>query len=346
MTEKDFIDIFSYAQLRDACYNSVKEKHKSIIWPKKAGRDKLLYHYTNTTGFTGIIKSKKLWLTDSKFLNDKGEVLYGRIKVHYWLENIHYEIKNISEEKRKIFDTIREKLIKYFGNKIENTQFDGKDSASEDDEIYFISCFCDDNDSLNQWQGYTDKNGGYAIGFQAEQLAKFTKRNAPLNKYRRCFTNVIYEPKDSNISNPELSLLKPLVYEMIDWLYHQILESTDDENVKKEDLLFHAVLSNLNLLSIVTKNAKFKVEKEWRICYGGVPFKNFNLLDYIDFRSTRFGLSPYLELPLNTDYLFIQEIVVGPSNWMSAQKNALRNFLIKHKLSNIKISESEIPLKM
>jgi len=41
----------------------------------------LLYHYTNTAGMLGILRTRALWATDVGYLNDSKELLYGRDEV-------------------------------------------------------------------------------------------------------------------------------------------------------------------------------------------------------------------------------------------------------------------------
>ena len=37
-----------------------------------------LFHYTNATGFLGILKKKEIWATDTRCLNDREELLYAK----------------------------------------------------------------------------------------------------------------------------------------------------------------------------------------------------------------------------------------------------------------------------
>jgi len=39
--------------------------------------EKLLYHYTDTVGFQGIVREQCLWATDYRFLNDRTEMQHG-----------------------------------------------------------------------------------------------------------------------------------------------------------------------------------------------------------------------------------------------------------------------------
>ena len=36
-----------------------------------------IYHYTNYEGLCGILKNRKLWYTNYRYLNDKSEIQFG-----------------------------------------------------------------------------------------------------------------------------------------------------------------------------------------------------------------------------------------------------------------------------
>lgn len=37
----------------------------------------LLWHYSDAAGMAGIVRTEKLWATDTRFLNDSTELAYG-----------------------------------------------------------------------------------------------------------------------------------------------------------------------------------------------------------------------------------------------------------------------------
>jgi len=47
-----------------------------------------IYHYTDLMGLRGILESRKLWLTDAGYLNDRSELEYGRDAVARQLEQL------------------------------------------------------------------------------------------------------------------------------------------------------------------------------------------------------------------------------------------------------------------
>jgi|WetSurMetagenome_2_1015567.scaffolds.fasta_scaffold1664213_1 hypothetical protein len=49
--------------------------------------DQLFYHYTSQRGLLGIMKEKKIWATNIRYLNDESEFDYGVNKVLEVLES-------------------------------------------------------------------------------------------------------------------------------------------------------------------------------------------------------------------------------------------------------------------
>lgn len=60
----------------------------------------ILYHYTNFGGFSGIIKSQKLWGTDIKYLNDAQELKYSAGLMAEIFHSLAQELPDLTEEER------------------------------------------------------------------------------------------------------------------------------------------------------------------------------------------------------------------------------------------------------
>jgi len=104
----------------------------------------ILYHYTDFKALEGIIKNKKIWLTDYRYLNDTSEIHYARDNV----------IKNIfafsDEDYKKFIKDIHSEMLKRY-------------------PIYLIS-FSEDKNYLPNWRCYADDGKGVCIGFDAKAL--------------------------------------------------------------------------------------------------------------------------------------------------------------------------------
>lgn len=98
------------------------------------------YHYCSIKSFKSIIKSKSIWLTNAKFMND-------RLENKMIEENFDYIIEILKPLKTEIF----------IDNLIENFK-------QYKNEVYLF-CLSKNPDKLSQWRGYADDGKGVAIGF-------------------------------------------------------------------------------------------------------------------------------------------------------------------------------------
>lgn len=103
-------------------------------------KETIYYHYTSVAGGHGIIRSRRVWLTDYRFLNDKNELKQGF--THF--------IAALPEEFRKSFE-----------------------SAFHWHDFFNHHCVLSLSRSpkiLSQWRAYADDGTGLALGFQEEFL--------------------------------------------------------------------------------------------------------------------------------------------------------------------------------
>lgn len=110
-----------------------------------------LFQFTSNEGFRGILKSRSLWFSDLRSLNDPRELILGLGTLRELLEEI---IEEESEEWDTVF--LRKFLIQSY-NSLDNTDF--------------YSCsFCLTGDSMPLWQHYGYDGKGVSIGFRPRAL--------------------------------------------------------------------------------------------------------------------------------------------------------------------------------
>jgi hypothetical protein len=119
-----------------------------------------LHHYTSAVGLQGILRSKSLWASDCRFLNDRSELVYGH-------------------------NLVREYLLSQSGP-VAAALAHGAPPIDEKAQIY-VASFCERGDLLSQWRGYCRVQDGYSMAFRFSSL--LADKKAPLTK-------VLYEPKD------------------------------------------------------------------------------------------------------------------------------------------------------
>lgn len=112
-----------------------------------------LYHYTTPAGFQGILVSRGIWATDTRFLNDRDEFKTG------W------------DVFRQVLQSHRSRLASDYPVILERI-----DGALEGVDLTtaHVASFSLEGDMLSQWRGY---NGGYgfSLGFSGDALNSATQ---------------------------------------------------------------------------------------------------------------------------------------------------------------------------
>lgn len=99
-----------------------------------------VFHYTNARGLIGIIRSHRLWATESSSLNDHAEMLQGWRFARAWLE---------SRPSEPIYSTMRS-FVK-----------DVDDRSAQRD--IFVLAASRNRDDASQWRLYANAGCGYSI---------------------------------------------------------------------------------------------------------------------------------------------------------------------------------------
>ena len=274
-----------------------------------------LYHYTTAEGLHGLVKSRTVWATDIRYLNDPFEFLYG---VDVWdgfkKENPHTydDLLDQVEAKWKVQSRLR--------------------------EIY-VMCFCQVDDLLSQWRSYSESGGGYCIGFTTSAIDHVF--NQCVNKYDRLTDNylvpIIYERE------AQLSRLKCVVQRVFH-TYSDLSSSSGAQTIaQRESLVVHA--SVFVLLALASfKSCHFKEEREWRFAvFSGAQ-------DDVSFRPKKGLLIPYKCLALGLQSaighpLPIERIRCGPTLREDATEESVRRLLDTYGLEAASVSRSSFQLR-
>ncbi len=108
-----------------------------------------LFHYTGVDGLLGMLRDKKLWMTNIHYQNDSQEYYHG-------------------------FKILRDIISETYPDLLTNEQLDVLCDAKMSGNFTFS--LSEEPDSLSQWRGYCP-NGGYSISFDAEYFNKIIKQN-------------------------------------------------------------------------------------------------------------------------------------------------------------------------
>jgi DUF2971 family protein len=112
-----------------------------------------LHHYTSLTALLSIIKSKCLWATNVRYLNDKSESEIGLARM-----------RQIAEEARRTAKGIDSEILDYI------VEWLGK-PLSESAAVYVLS-FSEAHNQLSQWRGYTSYGQGVCLSIDSGLLVR------------------------------------------------------------------------------------------------------------------------------------------------------------------------------
>jgi hypothetical protein len=274
----------------------------------EASVPEILYHYTNSAGLLGIIKSKTLWATHVRFLNDESEVRYSRKLLGTVVERFEREYEG---------NTHAEAVFSLVGLLV--------DSPTSPDT--FAASMCANGDLLSQWRGYGGQGGGYAVGFHRERL----NRVAHPQSFE--FAQVMY-----SVSEQEGQLEKALRDAI------QIVADYEEQDALGPGAMELMLGIGFTAAMLQIKNPHFQEEAEWRLVR---TYWLEESVKGTHMRTRGAVLIPCLEIALtesNTGDLPIVEVVVGPSRFDEAEAGV--GYLLKqHNLEHVEIRRSDIPFR-
>ena len=299
-----------------------QEEWQALRIGKFAERPKYLHHYTTADGLLGILKSKQIYATNSRFLNDYSEGLFG-----------------LSIAKEAIFDLT--KTTKHFFEQTFLATAQTKLSGGDTTEQIYVACFCETRDLLSQWRGY-GANGGYSADFATSEM--FTPRGLRGGE----LIKVLYEPKLQNrlvrsLIERYLEAFRA-VFKLAEGNFSLVvrLDGPPHPALVQTETIVAALLNDLVYLSTFLKSPTFKEECEWRLVIDPTQPQ----FDKLQFRSLRGLVVPYIEIPIQTGQSALVSITCGPSPHGVLASRSVRVLLRELGLERVEVFGSEIPLKV
>ena len=298
---------------------------------KKSTKGKEVYHYTSPDSFISIFNNKKLWFSDSQFLNDRSEYIH---------------IKNIFKE--AVESTSLKDADAGFVNYLMGTDYEGftlkhkprrknvlKTGFSFLRTRYYLLCASVNSDTHNLWSYYV-KN----------------------NKYQGCNIGLSIDSLIESISKPEWKIRYGLVNydrDMQIVQLHDKINELDKKYAMKDDMddlskniaieYFQEELSEYLLeRCLFYKNPAFEHEKEYRFVIEVPTEEDSNIIDYHVGNS---GLIvPHLQVGFDPDKI-VKNITLAPMMEQDVAKLGIQQ-LLKYKCkmkSDIKINFSQIDVR-
>lgn len=252
--------------------DALATRYKNLFneWTRlHARRPRLLYHYTDAAGLLGMLKSQRLWATNSRFMNDPTETEYAAqlVTAITWDLQQDYPSTLFLEVSKAIQDLLK---------------------AYVDYGEQYLACFCENGDLLSQWRGYGATGGGYALGFTAKYMG--------LNYYPRAekpepiLRKVLYRKRQQE------ALITKWVRFLFDWEILRRRRPSQKKvpmNFRDEGWLkFNWFISECLRCF---KDPAYAEEKEWRVIQHGISFYGQNAV-IPDFRASRGKIVQFVEL--------------------------------------------------
>lgn len=265
----------------------------------------IIYHYCSLNSFINITKSKMLWMSSLRHMNDPFETKIGLDIISELLYDVFPELRN-----RIDWDRINNE--------------------------YFLGCsFSLDGDVLSQWRAYTDNGNGFSLGFNSEKLSTCNKEDdyEGLKIPNRHSLDKIFYYKDDFCSYVNNYLT--------DYRAEYGIPSEETSYPKKKLSKF---LHSLFRLSCFYKDSFYAEEKEIRYIVPSSRKLIINPImkedKEFDFRASDIGLTPYSKLKIAKNEIHaIEEIVLGPKNESIIQDIEL--FMNINGFHNIQIYKSK-----
>lgn len=242
----------------------------------------LLYHYCDAHALLNILKTRAVWATSTKYLNDTTELLSFSNSMR-----AHADKHRNSAAGEALSDMVD---FYWVSSDTMQTQTIGMDR--------FASCFSTDGDLLSQWRAYGNNGRGYAIGFDATAFAGLVGTTNTMTLRRMAYG-----------AGHEAKLIDDLIVRFATAIadHIDILDTTGWGTVHARNWLSMRFGECLLDMADEVKDSAFVEEKEWRL---------YGVSQDVQYRVSADRIVPYQQLDLtaatNPKLLPIGEIVIGP----------------------------------
>jgi hypothetical protein len=325
----------SAALRRVSKYEEDRERVYSTIRPAKG----LLFHYTSTEGFKGIIEKNELWATFAYFLNDSKEILYG---CRILKEALDEWMSSNPRPESALSRSLAEQLKGAFGDAFLNMKVV---------RPIFLSCFCEDDNLLSQWRAY-GKSGGYSLGFQvpaADPVWGLGFKPEPTT-LTAVWAKVEYNENDQ--LNRCKSILDSILPLFDDPAIVNAIAEIGPHPQCGYSVIFRRMVDLLLEEVVSFKSEAFASEKEWRVVVRQRERikqgedDGSKIVKPYQFRIRDGMLIPYVRLipPKKDDRLPITSVLCGPMNDQITATIAVPLLLQEYKFQ-ARVSRSDISVR-
>lgn len=267
-----------------------------------------LYHYTTSAGLIGILKSKKIWASEIRFLNDMQEFS----RALELLQELNRSI--LAESGRSPSPSTQlSRLLNLPKHLITGL---------------FVTSFSEEGNSLGQWRGYCPK-GGFSVGFNADYIRRTFEP-------KKCIYDI--DEQKTFLSTQFVSALQEIHELMAGKSVNALSEKEISHMIWEYESKFESIVDLMKQYAPIIKHHKFSEEKEWRIVKA-VDIKD----ESVEFRAGQYQPIPYISLDI--DIQEIEQIVIGPTPEPEIALNSIVCLLQHYEMRCDKIVIDVVPFR-
>ena len=269
-------------------------------------RPPILYHFTTLGGMEGILRSKAIWASDIRFLNDSVEYNYATA---------------LTEEVFEKLDRVRFALLHETWKEVRSNLLTTR---------IFVASFCIRGDTLGQWRGYSDGGVGFSVGIR--------RRNAWLVGPKRAatFYRCVYDVRAQR-QLITTALKGPLE------VYERLAAVSGANKTRLREQMQIVLWVQMMLACAAIKHPAFREEQEWRcIIPNIVPGHSPVLVRAGEKTPIPYTV---VQLGKPDAKIEIPHIVVGPNPHSELAVPAVRDLCLQHGIRIRRITRSSIPFR-
>jgi hypothetical protein len=213
----------------------------------------------------------------------------------------------------------------------------------------FVSSFSEKGDSLSQWRAYSERSGGYSIGFRPEYLHAVGERflNGRPDRFFQGSDTLVrciyYDEEEERSLREEIKkLVSAYIEEVATTAKLPVGEGIQGFRTPAALAIKHFL--KLGQRSAITKDNGFREEAEWRLAF---LLQQGSTATDIEFRPGSSMPVPYLEVPLRlADQLIgICKVIVGPCPHPSEAAKSVEMLLQSAGFRGVEVVSSQIPYR-
>jgi len=305
----------------------------------------LLFHYTTQHGLLGILKHKCIWATHIRYLNDTSE---GNIvpQVIFLEFSSRYNTRPLFEMLGMATDNVR--------NAGESVDEDALGQGSMvaswvTSQNVFVSSFSECGNSLSQWRAYSERSGGYSIGFRPEYLREvgerfLSSRPDRFSQGSDSLVRCIYydEEEEKSLKDEVKRLVTAYIEEAASVAKLPVGEGIQGFRTPAALAIKH--FFKLGKRSAITKDNGFREEAEWRLAF---LLQQGSSVSDIELRPGSSMPVPYLKVPLRIEdqVIGIYKVIVGPCPHPSESVKSVQMLLESEGFRGVEVVSSNIPYR-